>query len=405
MKLYYPWLMAVLAALTLLVSNGMTLTGLSVFDESLLAEFGWSRGELKLRDLITLLMTGILAPFAGILIDRYGVRICFMAGWLVLIIAFWMYGNISSLMDMYLIHIMFAIVLVFCGLNPGVILVSQWFTEKRGAAIGIALVGTSLGGAVFPQYGTRMIEALGWRDAFHSEIIFPVILLLLAFFVIKNKPSDIGMEPVGGKEEVSTEGELPGMEYREAISTVSFWALASVAMFTFYSVLGISAHLFLYMRDLDFSPPVAANFISTFFLCALAGKFVFGFLADYLDHKKVFYGNISVMLVGSIILAAMQKDLIWLSVVLFGLGWGGVYTMIQLTAINCFGLKAAGKILGTITILDAFGGGLGIWLSGVLNDTYGNYELAFQIFAALIFLALLAITQIKNIPVRSAAAE
>ena len=397
MKKYYPWLIAVLACLTLMVSNGMTLTGLSVFDESLLNEFGWSRGELKLRDLITLLAAGLLAPFAGILIDRYGVRVCFIMGWLLLAVAYWMYSNINGLVDMYIAHIVFAVVLVFCGLNPAVILVSQWFVKRRGVAIGIALVGSSLGGAIFPQYGARLMESVGWRDALQSEIIFPAAMLLLAFFVVKNRPKDMGMEPVGGEEKTNTNGELPGMEYRDAISTGSFWALACVAMFTFYSVLGISAHLFLYMRDLEFSPVVAANFISTFFLCALVGKFLFGLLSDYLDHKQVFYSNIAVMLVGSIILAAMQKDLIWISVILFGLGWGGVYTMIQLTAVNCFGLKSAGKILGTITILDAAGGGLGIWLSGVLNDRFGDYQLAFQIFAVLIFLALVAVTRIKKV--------
>ena len=39
--------------LVLLVSNGLTATALSVYDESLLNEFGWSRGELKFRDLVT----------------------------------------------------------------------------------------------------------------------------------------------------------------------------------------------------------------------------------------------------------------------------------------------------------------------------------------------------------------
>ncbi|WP_200821301.1 hypothetical protein [Oceanicoccus sp. KOV_DT_Chl] len=73
--------------------------------------------------------------------------------------------------------------------------------------------------------------------------------------------------------------------------------------------------------------------------------------------------------------------------------------MIQLNAINCFGLKDSGKILGTITLLDAWGGGLGIWLSGVLFGKFGNYEVAFQIFVVLIFLALLLISQVKKIDV------
>lgn len=400
MKKYFPWLMAVMAAMTLLVSNGMAITGLSVFDESLLQEFGWSRGELKFNGMVTLLGAGLIAPFAGVLLDRFGVRLCMMLGWVVLLIAYWMYGHIDNLMDMYLVHFLFSIVLVFCGLNPAVMLVSHWFVARRGTAIGIALVGTSLGGVIFPQINNRLIESMGWRETFQSEVFIPVVLLLLAFFVIRNKPSDIQMEPVGGEEVNSAAGtSLSGMEYREAISTSSFWSLALIAMFTFYAVLGVSAHLFLYMRDLEFSAAVAANAVSAFFGCALVGKFVFGILSDYIDHKKVFYGNIAVMLAGSVVLAAMQTQLIWFSIVLFGLGWGGVYTMIQLSAVNCFGLKSAGKILGTITLLDALGGGLGIWLSGVLFGKFGNYEVAFQVFTVLIFMALLLIGRVQKMVV------
>ena len=69
MKRYYPWLMALLGMTVLLVSNGLVVTGLTVFDESLLKEFGWSRGQLKLRDLITLVLAGWMAPFLGVYDD------------------------------------------------------------------------------------------------------------------------------------------------------------------------------------------------------------------------------------------------------------------------------------------------------------------------------------------------
>ena len=81
---YFPWVIAILASLILMTSNGMSISGLSVFDESLLQEFGWNRGELKFRDMVTLGVTGLAAPLMGILIDRYGVRACLLAGWLLL---------------------------------------------------------------------------------------------------------------------------------------------------------------------------------------------------------------------------------------------------------------------------------------------------------------------------------
>jgi hypothetical protein len=81
---YFPWLIAILTSLALMTSNGMSISGLSVFDESLLGEFGWTRGELKFRDMVTLGVAGLLAPLMGVLIDRYGVRACMLAGALAL---------------------------------------------------------------------------------------------------------------------------------------------------------------------------------------------------------------------------------------------------------------------------------------------------------------------------------
>ena len=391
---YYPWLIAVSASLALMVSNGMSISGLSVFDEVLLEEFDWSRGELKFRDMITLGVTGIAAPPLGAFIDRYGVRACMIAGWLLLIFAYLLYGNIRDIGDMYLVHVLLAFVLILCGLNAGVILVSHWFVARRGTAIGIALVGTSLGGALFPQYGTAMIEVLGWRNALTSEIAFAVIMLLLTIFVIRSIPADKGLLPLGaGQVDQSNTGQ--GMEYAEALRSRNFWALAIIASTTFYSVLGMQAHIFLHMRDLGFSVQAATNAISLFFMCALVGKFVFGLIADTFRPKGVFYLNIGVMLLGALSVASMDADIIWAAVVAFGLGWGGVYTVLQLSAINCFGLKAAGKILGTITILDAIGGGLGIWLTGVLYASRQSYSLAFAIFCLLIFIALVAISQVR----------
>ena len=118
----YPWFIAVFAGIALMVSNGQTISGLSVFDVEFINEFGWSRGEIKLRDMVTLLLAGLAAPFVGVLLDRYGVRRCMLAGWCVLILSYFAYSRLGSLTGLYLIHAAFALVLVVCGLNAAVIL-------------------------------------------------------------------------------------------------------------------------------------------------------------------------------------------------------------------------------------------------------------------------------------------
>lgn len=386
MTKYYPWVVALLACLTLMASNGLTITALPILDESILNEFGWSRGELKFRDMVTFIVAGALAPLAGVLIDRYGVKLSFILGWILLTIGYFLYSKIETLTGMYGVHALFGAVLVFCGLNPAVIFVSQWFQGKRGTAIGITLVGSSLGGAVFPQLGNILNENFGWRFVFQAEMFIPVAFILITLLLVKTNNSSAPDSAAAEDAPAQT-----GIDFSAAIRSRAFWCLSIIAMSTYYSVLGVQAHLFLHMRDLEFSAADAANAISIFFIFAVIGKFAFGFLADHFEGKKVFLFNIVLMLAGTVMLLLQDPSLITPATVCFGLGWGGVYTMIQLTAITTFGLKSAGKILGTITIMDALGGGLGIWMTGVLYGINQSYTLAFWVFLALVSIALLCI--------------
>ncbi len=400
MKFFYGWIIAACAMLALWVTNGLIIPGITAFDPSLLDEFGWSRGTLKFRGLITFVLAGLLGPFAGALADRYGVRRFMIAGAALLAVSFVLYGRIQSAAHMYAIHALFAVVLASCGLIVAIMLVSNWFVARRGTAIGITLVGTSLGGMFFPPFATGLIGEHGWRQAFAWEALFPVGLLVILVLLVRNRPADKGLEPLGGSgvglSASAGSGELPGLDFWPALKTPTFWALAFAAMTTFFSILGFQANLFLHLTvDMKLTPERGAYGLTLLFGLALVGKFVFGFLADQLNHKAVFLGNIVVMLAGAILLATMSSSLLWVAIVLFGLGWGGLYTLIQLLIVESFGLKAAGKILGTITTFDAIGGGLGIWLTGAIHDWTGSYQAAFALVSVLIFLALLAATQVK----------
>lgn len=389
-RLFYGWVIVGLALLALLVTNGLTIGGLTVFDEVLLKEFGWSRGSLKFRDLLQFGVAGLLGPLAGALADRFGVRPLMLFGAALLGTAFALYARIGSLGAMYGIHLLFAVALATCGLAINVLLVSRWFVAKRGTAIGLTLVGTSLGGILLPPLNYALIQSLAWRNAFLAVAALPLALVALVFFLARESPAAMGLEPLGSATGGSSGSGVAasGMDFVPALRTWSFWVLALSAMMTFYSILGVSAHLFLHLRALGFEPAAAARGIGALFAMGLLGKFVFGGLADILDRKLVFVLNLTVMLLGSLCLASLRPSLFWPFLVLFGFGWGGLYTMLQLLTVDCFGLKAAGKILGAITVLDALGGGLGPWVTGVLYDRTGSYQLSFTVVSGLILLAL-----------------
>jgi MFS family permease len=401
---YYGWWGIVLPAFVIIwISNALTLAGMNVFDAKLLAELGVERGPLKFGDTIQLLVSGALAPVGGWLADRYGVRPVMIAGALLLSGALYGFSTIDSLADVYLMRALMGAALAGAGLVICVTIVSRWFVAKRGLALGLMLSGTSLGNAVIPQLNASLIAEHGWRDAFTIICLIPLLLLPIILFVIKEWPERIGLQALGA--EAARAGVDPkllvGYEFGDAIRSPNFWLIGTAAFCTFYSILGLSNNLFLHMSDLGAGPAEAARAYFPLFVMGLVGKITAGALADQLPRKAVFGGCLALMFVGAGLLATLDPGLVMPALYLFGLGWGGNYTMLQGLVADVFGARSLGKILGGITVLDATGGALGPWVTGSLFDLTHSYRPAFLVMAALVGVALVAILLVR-LPERAA---
>jgi cyanate permease len=103
-----------------------------------------------------------------------------------------------------------------------------------------------------------------------------------------------------------------------------------------------------------------------------------------------------IMLIGVALLVTMRRDLVLPAIAIIGLGWGGLFTLYNMLAVNNFGLKAAGRIGGVISLMESLGGGLGIWLTGVLYDRADSYRPAFLLILGLVFAGLLVGVLIRS---------
>ena len=146
------------------------------------------------------------------------------------------------------------------------------------------------------------------------------------------------------------------------------------------------------MLNRGFSQMDAGLSYTVLFYLGLCGKVLNGFLADRLGKKRVFVTTLAVMVVGALVLRMPEVNAIWAGLALFGLGWGGLYTLLQLLAADYFGPRHLGKILGAITVLDTLGGGLGPPMIGAIRDNTGSYDQAFLLVAVLVGLAFILST-------------
>ncbi len=392
----YHAVIAFCGMLVLLISNGMILSGLTPFRPQLAEQLNASTAQLAVGDTITFWLLAIFAPLTGILIDRFGTRRLIMVGFALLAVCYFAYGSVQALWQIYLIHVGFSVVLAFAGLVPVVALVSRWFAAERGTAIGIALVGSSLGSFVFPPLAEKwLIPSYGWRSAFQFEAIAALLGIGLVFLLVRSLPSDRGMTAYGqGNVEVGPASDGAGLTTTEALRTRSFWILGCCAALTFFAMLGTLYQLPFFMFSLGISH-VSGGF-AAMLGAALVGKFLFGYLADLLGPKRVFIANLAVMALGAGLLASANADTVIIKLAVYGVGWGGLYTMLQLLTVNSFGLKASGKILGLIAVFDCIGGGAGSLALATLFDRYGSFTPGFWLLCGLILTALFAATAIRQ---------
>lgn len=394
---FQPWLMAIIGMLVVMVTNGLTKTGITAFDTAILAEFGWTRGQFKFRDFLTLLVVGVSAPFVGYLIDKFAIRVLMTAGLVLFTGLYLSYGHISSLTELYLVHIGFGMVLVLAGVNAAVILASHWFVVRRGTAVGLVVMGSSLGGMVIPPLIVWLLKHMAWREAFALLAVVPAVAALMVYGVV-DTPLKKGLRPHGEGvgDGVHRAGGRNDLTLAQTLRTRSFWALGVVAMTSFYALLSVSSHLFLHMRDMGYDPAQSSAALATLFIPGLVSKFLFGYLADHFPVRKVLFCNLAIMLTGLMCLASFQRALLWPGIAIVGVGWGGIYILGALQGVNCFGLTHSGKILGCLSCMDTIAGGIGIWVTGLLFDYYGTYQFAFSGICVLIAVALACSLLIRN---------
>jgi sugar phosphate permease len=447
---WYPWLVAVVGMLTLFLSNGMTATGVTIFDSALLDEFGWDRGPFKFTDTIKFVLTALMAPFVGILIDKVNPRWLLMTGCLLLALGYFGYAALvngaappvilliatlgafgvaavlvvalgsllpqfgrmpaiavaaalalaflwkfhgawsgDALRQLYAIHMLFALALSAAGSMTVIFLVSSWFVKHRGLAIGIALIGTSLGSAVFPLVNPPLIEAFGWRQAFTWNAAMPLVLLVLVALAIKGTPAQAGYRAVGQSAAVA-DLKQHGLTFKQALRTRTFWAIAVSGFLAYYSIFSFVQHFVLHLnKGFAYTLADAGKMMFLFSLVAMAAKFAIGWLADHIDRHKVFTACQFIMLVGMIGLASMKREWVVASAVIVGLGWGGLFTLYNMLAVNNFGLREIGRINGSISLMESVGVGLGSWVTGLLFDRFGSYQVPFTVLAVAIVVALL----------------
>lgn len=407
MRIFYGWF--VLGGLFFMyaVSNGISNFTLPLFYPSLMDEFGWNQEEVTRPAAIKFLFASIYNLIIGFLLDRYAPRPIMGAGALIMVVGLVSFVFMDSLWHFTLIYLLLAFGLSMCGLIPSMLTASRWFTKYRGRAVGILLMASSFGGAVLPLIIKGSLEVGDWQQAIMILAAIGFVgMFLPVVWPLRARPEDMGTTP-DGLSETESEGSdtkklglAGGASLAEAIRMPIFWYLQIATSVLWFCISGVVQHQAIFFREQGLDGGMLALVFSLFFWCSIIGKFIFGWLSDHFAKANIMLLAILNLAAGLVILRFAEGasiNMIYLYAVVYGIGFSGAFTMVQLMVAELFAGPTYGRLLGIFVAADTISASAGIWAIGTIRVYAGSYIPAIDMMLGMAFVALLCVFAIRRI--------
>jgi len=413
-KPFYGWVIVGVSFLIGVTEVGVFQNILSIFMKPMAQDFGWSRAAVTGAIAVGSICGGLVSPFVGPILDRYGPRMVAFWG-----IVFFSMG-LSALMfvrhiwQLYLFFGMGRMIAVGVLSLVVTVSVSNWFVRRRGRALGITWIGERVGSALLPVMIQFLILAYGWRMAWGA--LGAVVFLMSgipALLFLRRRPEDMGLLPDGAEpvsEKKRTDGPLnaedrtddpdraaePIWTREQATHTRAFWTLTLLTCLIPFLQAGINFHIYPFLTDQGFSQKTAVWVLSTIAAFGALGSVTWGMLADKVRIQallaiNVFGSGLIFLLffwtVGFKPADGFGTGIVFVLAAIHGTLHGGRNTVISVIWGAFFGRTALGSIYSFSVPFRAAANACGPIFAAICFDLFGSYAFPFYLFVAIFFIS------------------
>lgn len=388
---YYGWIIILVVIISTVVSGVGQTFGISVFNPSILESLNISLSSLSGAYMAGTLLAALPQPFLGSLMDRFGIRWT-MIGIVVLLGAACIFFSTVNSLPSLLIGFFFLRLLghgafiLFVNNTP-----AMWFRNILGSATGIVSLGFPISMAVVPAIFLYLNNQFGWRTSYSRlGILVWIIMLPLLLFLFRDKPNEIGLEMEGSlarnNDQTKTQLELEtSFTINEARRTPAFWILiinmaiwSMVFAAVFFNLLSI-------FTSLGISDEVAVSTYTTFAISSIFAQLLMGPVANRGPLQYLLLASMGLLAAGIAFLSIASTP--WIAhsyAVLFGLS-NGLISLVNGTLFpRYFGRAHLGKLHGFGMTIKIAATSLGPFITGLVYDLTGSFQLSLWIFIAIL---------------------
>ncbi len=387
------------------LGHGFYTYGISALFKPIASDLSLSRAATSWATGIGRLQGGLESPITGWLSDKFGPRwliiigLCFISTGLVLM------NFVASAWAYYIVWGM----IIGIGTNMALTIavdkaLIDWFVRKRGLAFGIRFMIIGIGGVIVLPIVTWLVTTQGWRMTclIWAAVMFAGIPLSWAF-VRQKRPEYYGLLPDGATVETGSGTDIDtmldmGVEYatdfqeteftlRQAMRTPAYWMIVMSWVCASSVLGGFNVHVIPFLTDMGIDQTIASGMMAMMVFFTIPARFFGGFLTDHIRKDRLQFLVAGAFLLQTIGITAFLLHqtipMVYVLLVLYGLG-SGAPTPLRLSLVGrYFGRKAFASIQGTAMLFGAPIALLAPVYAGWVHDTTGSYITAYGVFAGM----------------------
>ena len=291
-KSNYGWVILAASTLTVFFLAGLATTGFVVYQPYLISVGGLTNTQSSTFITVRTFFNFLTMLFSRKIIERFDVKRVMLSGLILFAIGFFIYGTATS----YAGYLLGAAIIGFehgyAGMISVSILISRWFNEHRGLAMGICMSASGLSAIIGAPVITFVINRFSMRTALDMEAGLALGAAVLLFFVVHNYPSEIGAEPIGAEhiaaEKVFFDHKPPKHLFILMMLSTALFGMPGNSL---------TNHLSVLYRSVGIDGSTVAALLSLMGGALVVGKLVYGEIVDRIKMYRaswLFYGMVIV---------------------------------------------------------------------------------------------------------------
>jgi len=407
-RIHYAWAVLATGTLTVAGALGIARFGYTMVLPSMQQALGFDNTQAGGLATANLIGYSALAVLGGALASRFGPRIVITVGLTCAGLAMLFTATVDGFASA-------AAWRFVTGMGSGASnvpvmgLMASWFgARRRGLASGVAVAGSSVALIVLGPTVPRLIAAggeAGWRVSWYVFGAATLALAALSYLVLRDRPSDVGLAPLGGDtwstheesraraadDDPGVDGQVvpPGTALRWGLvyRSPAVWHLGLVYVaFGFSYIIYMTFFTKYLVNEAGYSSADAGGLFMLMGWFSLLCGVIWGAVSDAIGRKW------ALVIVYLIQMTAFALFDLWaappgflISAVLFGLTAWSIPAIMAAACGDALGSRLAPAALGFVTAFFALGQALAPTVAGALADSTGSFGSSFLLAAAVAF--------------------